>query len=76
MIELKDVFNFFSNKPNFENFLRMNTNFDVSYNELFKGYLNRALSKAELHDWLAKMEEKVNLNVLVDYYEKFKGSRK
>ena len=29
MIELKDVFNFFSNKPNFENFLRMNTNFDV-----------------------------------------------
>lgn len=76
MIELKDFFNFFSNKPNFENFLKMNTNFDVSYSELFKKYLNRSLSKSELHEWLRLVESKINLNILVDYYEKFKGSCK
>lgn len=74
MIKTKDVFIFFSNKDNFNDFKEYNPDVSLTYKQMFKDYNMKKINSYTHEDfinWLKSIEDFVNLSAMVDYYEKF-----
>ena len=75
MIKTKDIFVFFSNKDNFNDFKEYNPSFSMTYKQMFKDYTMKKVnsySHEDFMNWVKQIEEHISLSIMIDYYVKFK----